>query len=188
MRSERPKVWIDGDHRWTSVGGVQGPDRVQMAWPGRRPGDPDVRGVIEVRDGRPVLAELWAIAGPGDRDVRLSDLARVWDASDLAEREWRKFGSVPDGSRGLGGSDAAERKIIEDEVRRAGRRAPAVPQAELERVAAIYREHAQHPDGRPVDAVADALDYSRSTASRRIKAAEQAGLLPATTPGKRREV
>lgn len=58
----------------------------------------------------------------------------------------------------------------------------AVP-ADLERVAAVYLEHVAD---KPVEAVAEDLDCSRATASRRIKAAADAGLLPPTTPGRKR--
>lgn len=59
------------------------------------------------------------------------------------------------------------------------------PGLTLDRVAVIYRDHA-YPGGKPVEAVAKALGCSRSTASRRIKAAEHADLLPPTTKGKKR--
>ena len=53
------------------------------------------------------------------------------------------------------------------------RRPPS--RAVLEQVAAIYRKHI---DGSPATAVQAHLNCSLSTANRRIKQAEQAGLLP----------
>ena len=56
--------------------------------------------------------------------------------------------------------------------------------AELEQVARIYQEHI---DRGPVEAVKQLMGYgSTRTGARRVKEAEAAGLLPATTPGKRR--
>ena len=60
----------------------------------------------------------------------------------------------------------------------------AVTRAELEEVARIYREHV---DASPTRAVAMLGGYaSERTAARRVQQAREAGLLPKTTPGKRR--
>ena len=57
--------------------------------------------------------------------------------------------------------------------------------AELERVASIYAEHV---DRDPVAQVQVLMGYGSSrTAARRVKEAEEAGLLSRTTPGKRRK-
>lgn len=58
-----------------------------------------------------------------------------------------------------------------------------IPPAELEDVARIYKEHVA---GKPTDAVATILGYSPRTAARRVKQAEEAGLLPQTVKGKKR--
>jgi hypothetical protein len=60
----------------------------------------------------------------------------------------------------------------------------AVSKAELEQVAKVYREHLV---GGPTAAVRLLLGYkSERTAARRVQQARAAGLLPATTPGKRK--
>ncbi len=52
-------------------------------------------------------------------------------------------------------------------------------------VARIYKA----AEGRkPLQAVVEALGYTPRTAARRVKAAEAAGFLPPTTPGKKRSV
>ena len=59
-----------------------------------------------------------------------------------------------------------------------------VTRAEITKVAETYLKNA---DADPTTAVQNLLGYgSRRTAERRIKQAEEAGLLPRTTPGKRR--
>ncbi len=55
--------------------------------------------------------------------------------------------------------------------------------AELENVARAYREHI---DTTPTRAVQLAGNYSERTAARRVQQARAAGLLPKTTPGKRK--
>jgi hypothetical protein len=51
-------------------------------------------------------------------------------------------------------------------------------------VARIYQEHL---DAHPAKAVALLGGYTERTAARRIKEAENAGLLPPTTPGRKRK-
>lgn len=55
---------------------------------------------------------------------------------------------------------------------------------ELERVAAIYRDH---HGGAPLEAVAKLLSVSRSTAARRVARARELGLLPPIGAGNEEE-
>jgi hypothetical protein len=58
-----------------------------------------------------------------------------------------------------------------------------VTRSELEGVARVYREHLATT---PTQAVQLAGGYSERTAARRTQQARAAGLLPKTTPGKRK--
>jgi hypothetical protein len=58
-----------------------------------------------------------------------------------------------------------------------------VSRAELEEVAQVYREHVASS---PTRMVAMLCGYSERTAARRVQQARAAGLLPKTTPGKRK--
>jgi hypothetical protein len=58
-----------------------------------------------------------------------------------------------------------------------------VTRAELEEVAKVYREFI---GSTPTRAVQLAGGYSERTAARRVQQARAAGLLPQTTPGKRK--
>ena len=59
-----------------------------------------------------------------------------------------------------------------------------VTRAELEQVANVYRHNV---DAKPVQQVAAIMGYgSERTAARRVQQARDAGLLPPTTPGKRK--
>jgi hypothetical protein len=72
-----------------------------------------------------------------------------------------------------------ERDLYEARASRRGE----VTHAELKEVASVYREHL---DASPTRAVSLLLGYSERTAARRVQQARAAGLLPATTPGKRK--
>jgi hypothetical protein len=76
-------------------------------------------------------------------------------------------------------ADRARRAVYEA---RKARRGP-VSRAALEEVAKVYREHLE---ASPTRAVSLLLGYSERTAARRVQQAREAGLLPATTPGKRK--
>jgi hypothetical protein len=75
-----------------------------------------------------------------------------------------------------------DRQALEN-VRRARVGRPRISREHLEQVAEIYRKHF---DDRPTDAVRRAFGLTESTADRRIRAARKAGLLPTTTPGKKK--
>lgn len=158
-------------------------------------GHPDATVKIEVRDGRPEVVELHVVAKPAGREVRTGDMA-LFNMDNLVANVLkdmhREMEPVQESRAGEfvtyfadAKPDAAQSRWTADSVvrerRSVGRR--GVSELELQRVAEVYREHAS---GHPVQAVEALLGCSRRTASRRIKQAEEAGLLPATTQGKKR--
>lgn len=177
-------------------GGVWGLAPVYAEWRGDRPGDPDVHVTVEVDDrGRPFIAEIRAVSRPGGRGVALADLAQIFTPEQVLTSVLARFAGRDDGTgaRALGGRDETEWAEIKGQVSRLRNRPAVPPLADLEFVKNVYLEAAKH-GGKPVDAVVAALSdalgkpVSRSTASRRIKAAEREGLLPTTQQGKKRSV
>lgn len=79
--------------------------------------------------------------------------------------------------------EAEARRLQRDIYEARSARRGTVTRAELEEVARIYREHV---DASPTQAVAMLGGYTTRTAARRVQQARAAGLLPATTPGKRK--
>jgi hypothetical protein len=75
-----------------------------------------------------------------------------------------------------------ERAVRDLYEARAARRG-AVTRTELEEVARVYR---QHFDASPTRAVQLLGGYSERTAARRVQQARDEGLLPKTTPGRRK--
>jgi predicted PP-loop superfamily ATPase len=128
---------------------------------------------------------------PNGRGLRTADLAALnLDAlavavfSQLAST-YRTSRDEPDTVLLFRPADEAEARRLErdlHEARKAQR--GTVTRAELEEVARIYREYV---DSSPTQAVAALGGYdSQRTAARRVQQAREAGLLPKTTPGKRR--
>jgi DNA-binding transcriptional regulator LsrR (DeoR family) len=68
-------------------------------------------------------------------------------------------------------------------VRRARSGRPCISRERLQKVAEIYREHI---DDRPTEAVSRTFGISHRTAARYVQQARESGLLPDTTPGKRK--
>ena len=175
---------------------------------------PMVTATFEVRDGRPECVHLAVTARPGGRGIRLRDLD-MFTLDGLMESTFAKYAipaddaSGPEGGRGsasdeqrflgpaekpdVGRYETAEEVAHQARVRQAAQRDLAAARArrrrpsrqeELERVAEVYSEHIE---GHPAEAVRLRLGYgSASTAARRIKQAEEAGLLPPTTTGRKR--
>jgi len=150
---------------------------------------PDIAAQFEVRDGRPECTEIRLIAKKHGRGLRTADLvtfnvdALAWHAfQGLAQRE---VGSTDAGytvwADRWRASEAEARGVQKDLLEARRRSRGTVTTAALERVAAVYREHA---DGHPTKAVEELLGYSARTAARRVERARAAGLLPPTTPGK----
>ncbi len=153
-------------------------------------GEPDVRMRFEVRDGRPECVEVTLLAKGEGRAVRTSDLQAIAvDAQTVStfatlshrvlhDAETNTTRSVPINSE----RDFWQAvNVTEEEVKRPGR---GRTWAELEQVARVYRENI---DGHPVAAVRVTMGYgSERTAHRRVEQAREVGLLPPTTPGKKR--
>lgn len=89
-----------------------------------------------------------------------------------AEGEW--MATVP-------GSDADHLAIQKAAHEAQDRRRQRVTTAELQAVAATYREYAQQA---PLSVIAAQFGYSPRTAARRVQQARERGFLPPTTPGK----
>jgi hypothetical protein len=139
-------------------------------------GSPDVTMRFEVRDGRPECVGVTVEAKPNGRGIRSADMA-LFNIDSLTVAVFEQLGTI-------GVRDEAYARRISHDLReaRASRRGTVTPE-ELEEVAKIYREHLA---ASPTRAVALLGGYSERTAARRIKQAEEAGLLPRTTPGKKR--
>jgi hypothetical protein len=152
-------------------------------------GAPDLRMAFEVRDGRPECVEVQITAKPDGRGIRSTDLGTFnLDNMVIAVFEEVAMTAVDraeDGTIRLSfiGDETAARRAQRDlhEARKVRR--GSVTRTELERVTAVYREHV---DASPTQAVAMLLGYSTRTAARRVEQARAAGLLPKTTPGKRK--
>jgi hypothetical protein len=153
-------------------------------------GEPNLTLYFEVRDGRPECTGATLAAAKGGRGLRTSDLAAL-NLDSLAIAVFSQLASTyrtspdePDAMLLFRPADEAEARRLERDVHEARKaRRGAVTRAELEEVARIYREHV---DASPTHAVQMLRGYSERTAARRVQQARAAGLLPPTTPGKRR--
>jgi hypothetical protein len=151
------------------------PPKASMTFEGRD-GTPDATLRFEIRDGRPECVEVHVMAGPDGRGIRSADLAMVnVDTVTIAV-----FAQLAE----IGLQSEAERLSAFRSVSEARlRRRPTVTRTDLEEVAKVYRKHLKSD---PTAAVARQLGYTHRTAARRVAQAREAGLLPATTPGKRK--
>lgn len=136
---------------------------------------PDCTMRFEVRDGRPECVEIIVRAKPDGRGIRSADVA-MFNIDTITVDVFYDLGTV-----GVLDESAALKTRHSIQEARSSRRG-TVTREELEEVARVYREHPQSPT-RAVELV---LGYSKRTAARRVKQAEEAGLLPVTTPGKKR--
>ncbi|MFD3399432.1 hypothetical protein ACFWUU_02070 [Kribbella sp. NPDC058693] len=141
-------------------------------------GSPDATVRFELRDGRPECVEINVRAKPTGRGIRSADI-RMFNVDELTIDVFTELGTV--GVRDEQVIVATARSVREARSERRG----TVSRAELEKVARIYREYLNDKHG-PTAAVRAAGGYTERTAARRVKQAEEAGLLPKTTPGKRR--
>lgn len=179
----------DPKHAWEEVGSTLAPSAVEMTATGLK-GAPDVFARFEIRDGIPETVDFRIVAKEDGRPVRSADL-REWSALEgIALNAFHRFAWKrkvdPVTGQTVGGTqpeDDRDHWAIHGDLEnaRAQRRGPSV--AELEDVARTYREAI---DGRPTEAVQVMFGYSRRTAARRVQQAREAGLLPSTTPGKKR--
>lgn len=171
-------VWRIHDERWMVPKAVTARQR-------GADGEPSVTVRFEIIDGAPSARTVQFEAKNRGREIRSGDLDAL-ALPQIAMTAFQAFASrlLPDPEGGLYGLYSEERKWeVEGEVerRRAATRGPS--EAELRRVAEIYLAHV---DDAPTRAVAALRGYSPRTAHRRVKQAELAGLLPPTTPGRRR--
>jgi len=178
------------DGGYVELGSAIVPPKAQLTFEGIK-GSPDATLSFEVRDGRPECVEIRVRAKSDGRGIRSADM-REFNLDDLTAYVFTDLAiAVPDEGAGLGpGSiytpeneavmQRAARDVREARMSRRG----SVTRADLEEVARIYREHS---DASPTRAVAMLLGVSERTAARRLKLAEEAGLLPPTTPGRKRK-
>lgn len=160
----------------------------------RDKGHPDLRVECSMVGGQPLVQEVHLIASPNGRALRDADLAAL-ALDKIALRAFMDHATVVDPLWEGGGHRAsspltyhrAAHQLVEDFAdalkgeQAGGSTAPAL--VELERVAEVYRENAHRAPRAQVIAV---LGYSPRTADRRIKAAQDAGLLTPGRRGKRR--
>lgn len=153
-------------------------------------GTPDFVAKFEVRNGRPECVELTFRAKPDGRGIRTSDLHVIQiDGMKTGMYADRAMRATVDHETNVTTMEPVtdERELWRaiNEVNEAVK-APqrGITRPELEQVAKIYRENV---DGSPVKAVQASMNYnSERTAARRVEQAREHGLLPATTPGKRK--
>ncbi len=140
---------------------------------------------IEVRQGIPVCTEVTLTARPDGPEVRDKDLEYLrlsdWLEQIVALASMKYSGSFPGGVTGWA-------KPVDDytalrDIRRHRSGRPRMSRERLQKIADVYREHF---DSRPTDAVRRAFGVSDRTAARYVDHARKAGLLPSTTPGKKK--
>jgi hypothetical protein len=154
-------------------------------------GEPNLKLFFEIRDGRPECTGVTLTAAKGGRGLRTVDLAAL-HLDDLAIAVFTSLASTyrtspdePDAMLLFPPADEAEAHRLERDIYEARKaRRGAVTRIELEEVARVYREHVA---ASPTRAVRLLLGYeSERTAARRVQQARAAGLLPKTSPGKRK--
>jgi hypothetical protein len=150
-------------------------------------GEPDLEVTFKVRDGRPECVDFHVRAKPSGRGIRTADLQMVTNLDAMAANTYAAVapepgeGSVFNWMWRQTEEHALKVQRATYEARKARR--GTVTRAALEEVAKVYRENLESS---PTRAVRQLLGYSERTAARRVQQARAAGLLPATTPGKRR--
>ena len=149
-------------------------------------GAPDLEARFEVRDGVPECVEFTLRTQEGGRSVRSADL-RLFNIDGLTfnafmpqvrrrSPRWNNTAGLPEpASREWW---AASRDFTDAQQQRR-----SASDAELEEVARIYRAHLEEA---PTKAVEVGMNYSPRTAARRVQQARAAGLLPQTSPGKKK--
>jgi hypothetical protein len=155
-------------------------------------GAPDALVRFEVRDGRPECTEITVKTKPDGRGIRSADMA-LFNIDALAANVFAEVAmrlepnpSAPDRESVATRQPPSDREYWamrgDIESSRASRRG-APSRSELEKVARIYREHLSSA---PVQALMALEGYTEGTARRRVQQARKAGLLPSTTPGKKK--
>lgn len=168
---------VVGEGSLIALGSAVVSRRATMTFEGIK-GSPDATVRFEVRDQKPECVEIVLKAKPNGRGIASGDLAQI-NVDTLTVSVFHDLATI--GVRDEAAITASWRDLADA---RARARRGSVTRAELEDVARIYLEYAD--SGRPTQAVATLKGYEPRTASRRVKQAEEAGLLPKTTVGKRR--
>jgi len=144
-------------------------------------GDPMVRLRLEVVGDRPQCREVHFISGTTGRELRQSDLDGLrlsdWVERMFATAAWPDFVTTEE----FRDAEPQLRKAVS--TARRGRPARKLNREFLEQVAEVYRRNV---DDRPTQTVSEAFGISHSTAAEYVRRARAAGLLPPTTPGKRK--
>ena len=115
-------------------------------------------------------------AKPNGRGIRSADLDEI-SVDTMTVGVFSQLGNI-----GVHAEDAQRQTFHDVQEARMSRRG-GVTREEHEKVARVYREHV---DSSPTRAVGLLLGYGDRTAARRVQQAREAGLLPKTTPGKRK--
>jgi transposase len=161
------------------------PERISVTVLGG-PSTPDFSMRIEVRQGIPVCTEMTLTARPDGPEVRDKDLKYLrlddWLEQIVALASMKFSGSSPGGVTNWA-KPVDDVTALRDIRRIRPGRPRKMTRERLQRIADVYR---QHVDGRPTDAVAKAFGVSPRTAARHVGQARDAGLLPPTTPGKKK--
>jgi hypothetical protein len=147
--------------------------------PEHPPGNPYLL-THRVKDVRPEVIGIHIAAKPNGRGITTADL-RSFALDELTTDVFTVVGTpqVPPFRTPVEDYRHIGRTVREARSRSRGR----VTRAELEEIARVYREHVGTT---PTRAVQLAGGYSERTAARRVQQARAAGLLPQTTPGKRK--
>jgi hypothetical protein len=155
--------------------------------PLHEPSDPFLR-VHEVKNARPEVIGIHIAAKPGGRGITTADL-RSFALDELTTDAFTVAGvpmfNADEFAAAPWDYPAQDYRQIARTMREARQSSRGkVTRAELEEVARVYREHI---DTTPIQAVRSVGGYnSDRTAARRVQQARAAGLLPMTTPGKRK--
>ena len=180
--------WVESEgHQREKVGDRLLPERASAGFPAVE-GQPGLRLDLAVIDGLPQCVGLHIEAVEGGRDVRTTDMRAVqietWVETFFAllseritEESPGSISTVVD----MSDDDLKKGERLVQQARASTRR--KIDTAFLERVAEVYRRNV---DDRPLEAIRQTFGVKHRTASDYAKRAEQAGLLPRTTPGKRR--
>ena len=178
----------EGEHA-VRIGETLVPPRVGFYGEGQN-GAPDIEADFEVRDGVPECVSFAISAKTDGRAVRTADL-HAFNIDKITFGAFMRFG-IRDADAGSRRSlwhvedgalvDEAGWWASQNDFTRARANRRPITEAELREVATTYREHMGY---NPTQAV-ESLGYTRRTAARRVQQAREAGLLPPTSPGKKR--
>jgi hypothetical protein len=183
---------VGGRHGgYVPLGDAAVPRRARFTMEGAN-GAPDLKMLFEIRDERPECIEVTVTTKPDGRGIAVSDLQvlqhrlATLTAEVFAQLAAKPFYRHRDGQfAGAYGSVDEEgyQRVVRDLYEARSARRGGITRTELEDVAKVYREHV---DASPTQVVKLLLGYSERTAARRVQQAREAGLLPKTTPGKRK--